>query len=121
MIFFPLAVYPTSRLIVRILAQKCFGWFWKRESGFKGLLKTAYESFQCAVQDLADFSKLQYIEAAFPSFVLTDERLWFADQPGKVRLAETCLFSHFPKKLLELFLLVGVDTLLHSGSIHNEA
>ncbi len=113
MIFFPRAVYPTSLLIVRTLAQKCFGWFWKRGSGFKGLLKTADESFQCDAQDLADFSKLQHIEAAFPSFVLTDERLWFADQPGKVGLAETRLFAHLPKEPLELFLLVGVDTLLH--------
>jgi hypothetical protein len=121
MIFSPRAVYPISWLMVRILAQKCFGWFWKRGSGFKGLLKTADESFQCDAQNLADFSKLQYIEAALPPFVLTDERLWFADEPGKVGLAQTCLFPDLPKELLELFLLVGVDALLHIESIHNEA
>ncbi len=121
MIFFPRAVYPISWLMVRTLAQNGFGWFWKRRSGFKGLLKPADESFQCDAQNLADFSKLQYIEAALSSFVFADERLWFADELGEVGLAQTCLFSDLPKELLELFLLVGVDALLHIGSIHNEA
>ena len=120
-VFFPRAVYPISWLMVRTLAQKCFGWFWKRRSGFKGLLKPADKSFQCDAQNLADFSKLQYIEAALPSFVLTDERLWFSDQLGEVGLAQTCLFPDLPKELLELFLLVGVDAFFHAGSIHNEA
>jgi hypothetical protein len=121
MVFFPRAVYPISWLIVRTLAQKCFGWFRKRGSGFKGLLKPAAESFQCDAQDLADFSKLQYVEAALPSFVLADERLWFTDELGKIGLAQTRLFSNLSKELLELFLLARVDALLHSESIHNEA